>query len=273
MRAPGTLGTDAGGPGLLESALRRDRWIVAGSLVLLVVLCWWYLLIMADGMRAMTGEGGSMQYMWLMPMGSWTAHDFVLASAMWIVMMIGMMVPSAAPVILLYAMIARRERQQGRVMASTGVFVAGYLAVWGAFSIAAAGLQYALTEASLMSDLMESTSAAVAGAILLLAGAYQVSRWKGTCLAHCRSPIAFLNQRWRSGPFRMGLIHGGYCLGCCWAAMGVLFAVGVMNLAWIAALSALVLLEKTVPRGVLVARASGALLMAAGVLALARFIG
>ena len=129
MRLPGTLSAGAaGGPGLLESALRRDRWIVAGSLVLLVVLCWWYLLLMADGMKAMTGEGGSMQYMWLMPMGSWTTHDFVLASAMWIVMMIGMMVPSAAPVILLYAMIARRERQQGRVMASTGVFVAGYLA-------------------------------------------------------------------------------------------------------------------------------------------------
>src|SRR5262245_61305456 len=135
MRLPGTL--DASAPGLLESALRRERWIVASSLALLVLLCWWYLLIMAGGMQAMSGEGGSTRYMWLMPMGSWTAHDFVLACAMWIIMMVGMMVPSAAPVILLYAMIERRERQQGRVMASTGVFVAGYLAVWGGFSIAA----------------------------------------------------------------------------------------------------------------------------------------
>ncbi len=272
MRPPGTLDA-AGGPGVLESALRRDRWIVAGSLALLAVLCWWYLLIMAGGMKAMSGEGGSMQYMWLMPMGSWTVHDFVLACAMWIIMMVGMMVPSAAPVILLYAMIARRERQQGRVMASTGVFVAGYLAVWGGFSIAAAGLQYALTEAGLMSDLMESTSAGVAGAVLLMAGTYQLSQWKGTCLAHCRSPIAFLNRHWRSGPFRMGFAHGSYCLGCCWAAMSVLFAVGVMNLAWIAGLSALVLLEKTVPRGALVARASGVLLVAAGVFVLARAVG
>jgi predicted metal-binding membrane protein len=272
MRLPGMLAAGAG-PGSLESALRRERWIVAASLVLLVVLCWWYLLIMADGMRAMTGEGGSMQYMWLMPMGSWTAHDLVLACAMWIVMMVGMMVPSAAPVILLYAMIARRERQQGRAMAATGVFVAGYLAVWGGFSIAAAGLQYALTEAGLMSDLMESSSTAVAGSVLLLAGAYQLSQWKSSCLAHCRSPIAFLNRHWQSGPFRMGFVHGSYCLGCCWAAMSVLFAVGVMNLAWIAGLSALVLLEKTLPRGQWLARASGVLFTCAGVLVLARFAG
>jgi predicted metal-binding membrane protein len=268
MRLPCTL--DASAPGLLESALRRDRWIVAVSLALLVLLCWWYLLIMASGMKAMSGEGGSTEYMWLMPMGSWTARDFVLACAMWIIMMVGMMVPSAAPVVLLYAMIARRERQQGRAMAATGVFVAGYLAVWGGFSVAAAGLQYLATEAGLMSDLMESTSAAVGGAVLLIAGAYQLSQWKGSCLAHCRSPLAFLTQHWQSGPFRMGFVHGSYCLGCCWAVMSVLFAVGVMNLAWIAGLSALVLLEKTLPRGALVARGSGVLMLVAGMLVLAR---
>jgi predicted metal-binding membrane protein len=256
------------GEGLLESVLRRDRRIVLACLVLLVGLCWWYLLVMADAMRAMAGEGGSFEFMWLMPMGSWDAADFVLASAMWIIMMIGMMAPSAAPVILLYALMRRREMQQGRVIPSTGVFAAGYLSVWGGFSVAAAAAQFGLTEVSLMSDLMDSSSALLSATVLILAGAYQLTALKGACLAHCRSPVAFLASRWRDGPFRMGARHGAYCLGCCWAVMCVLFAVGVMNLAWIAALSALALLEKTAPRGDLVGRWSGVLLVAAGIVVL-----
>jgi predicted metal-binding membrane protein len=253
---------------MLETALRRDRWIVAGTLALLVVLCWWYLLVMADAMRAMTGAGGSAEYMWLMPMGSWGLHELVLAAVMWIVMMIGMMLPSAAPVVLLYALMRRREQQRGKVLPSTGVFVTGYLTAWIAFSLAAAAVQYGLTEARLMSDLMQTHSALLAGTVLIAAGLYQLSTWKGTCLAHCRSPIAFLSQHWRSGPFRMGVRHGTYCLGCCWAVMCVLFAVGVMNLAWIAALSALVLLEKMVPHGELVARISAVALLGLGVVTL-----
>lgn len=257
----------AGGVGRLERALRHDRWIVGTSLALLVILCWWYLFVVAGAMTAMTGEGGSMDYMWLMPMGSWNAGDFALAAAMWIVMMIGMMVPSAAPVILLYALMRRREQQQGRVLPSTAVFAAGYLTVWCGFSLAAAGAQFGLTEASLMSDLMESTSRALAAAVLVAAGAYQFSAWKATCLAHCRSPVAFLARHWSAGPFRMGLTHGAYCVGCCWAAMCVLFAVGVMNLVWVAVLSALVLLEKVLPQGGWVARGGGALFVGLGLFA------
>jgi predicted metal-binding membrane protein len=256
------------GAGLLESALRRDRRIVLTCLVLLVALCWWYLLVMADAMRAMAGEGGSFEYMWLMPMGSWGAAGFALASAMWIIMMVGMMVPSAAPVVLLYALMRRRELQQGRVIPSTGVFAGGYLAIWVGFSLAAAGAQFALTEASLMSDLMESSSGALTATVLILAGVYQFTALKGACLAHCRSPVAFLATHWSAGPFRMGLRHGAYCLGCCWAVMCVVFAVGVMNLLWIAALSALALLEKTAPRGDLIGRGSGVLLVVAGIAAL-----
>lgn len=258
------------GAGLLESALRRDRRIVVVCFALLVALCWWYLLVMADAMRAMTGAGGSLDHMWLMPMGAWDTGDVVLASAMWIIMMIGMMVPSAAPVILLYGLMRRRELQQGRVLPSTALFAAGYPAVWAGFSLAAAGAQFGLTEASLMSDLMESSSSLLTATVLILAGAYQLTALKGACLAHCRSPVAFLAAHWPEGPLRMGLRHGAYCLGCCWAVMCVLFAVGVMNLAWIAALSALALVEKTVARGDLVSRVGGVLLIALGVVALLR---
>jgi predicted metal-binding membrane protein len=258
----------AGSVGMLEAVLRRDRWVVGGSLALLAILCWWYLLVMHDAMRAMTGQGGSADYMWLMPMGPWAARELGLAVVMWVVMMVGMMVPSAAPVILLYVLIRRREQQRGQVLPSTAVFAAGYLTVWFAFSLAAAAVQFGLTEASLMSDLMESGSKVLVAAVLILAGAYQLTRWKGSCLAHCRSPIAFITRHWSAGPFRMGLLHGTYCLGCCWAVMCVLFAVGVMNLAGIAALSALVLLEKILPRGDLIARGSGVVLIAVGVWAL-----
>jgi predicted metal-binding membrane protein len=258
------------GAGLLESALRRDRWMVAASVALLVVLCWWYLFAMADAMHAMTGAGGNAKYMWLMPMGAWDLTDFALAVAMWVIMMIGMMVPSAAPMILLHLTIGRRERQQGRAVASTALFAAGYLAVWSAFSVAAAGAQFGLTEANLMSDLMQSSSRALAATVLVLAGVYQLTSWKSRCLAQCRSPFSFLSRYWSAGPMRMGLLHGAYCLGCCWTAMCVLFAVGVMNLAWVAALSALVLLEKTVPHGQWVARLSGVLFMGLGIFAIAR---
>jgi predicted metal-binding membrane protein len=266
--ADGAASAVAAGDGVLERVLRRDRWIVASALALLVALCWLYLLAMADAMRAMMGEGGSGAYMWLMPMGAWSAAEFALALAMWIIMMIGMMVPSAAPAILLYSLIRRREQQRGAVLPSVGLFAAGYLAIWAGFSLAAAGVQFGLTEARLMSDLMESSSAVMTAAVLILAGVYQLTAWKGACLAHCRSPIAFLSSHWSDGPLRMGVRHGMFCLGCCWAAMCVLFAVGVMNLAWIAALSALVLLEKTLPRGDLIARISGVLLIVAGVAAM-----
>lgn len=258
---------------VVEASVQRERWIVAGSLAVLVLLCWLYLAVMADAMSAMTGAGGSTELMWLMPMGAWGAGGFLLACAMWIVMMIGMMVPSAAPMILLYALIGRREHERGRVLPPTAVFLAGYLAVWSAFSVVAAALQFGLTEARLMSDLMESRSATFGAAVLILAGLYQLTPWKSACLAHCRSPIAFLTQHWRpglTGTFRMGLSHGAYCVGCCWAVMSVLFVVGVMNLAWIAALSAFALVEKILPWGHAVARTTGALLLGAGVVVLAR---
>jgi len=258
---------------LAEVLVRRDGWIVGVSLVLLAGLCWVYLAVVAGAMNAMTDAGGSTQFMWLMPMGRWDLADFGLAALMWIVMMIGMMVPSAAPMILLYAVVRRREAGAGKVLPPTALFLAGYLAVWAGFSLAAAALQFGLVEARLMSDLMRSESAAVGAGILIGAGAYQLSTWKSACLAHCRSPIAFLLHHWRpgaAGALRMGLSHGAYCLGCCWLVMCVLFAVGVMNLAWVAGISILVLAEKITPFGAAIARIAGVLLIGAGVLILAR---
>jgi predicted metal-binding membrane protein len=257
---------------LAAALVRRDGWIVGVSLALLAGLCWAYLAIVAGAMNAMTDAGGSTQFMWLMPMGRWNLADFGLAALMWIVMMIGMMVPSAAPMILLYAAIRRREAGAGNVLPPTALFLTGYLAVWTGFSLAAAALQFGLVEARLMSDLMESESAALGAGILIAAGVYQLSPWKRACLAHCRSPIAFLLHHWRPGAvgaLRMGLSHGAYCLGCCWLVMCVLFALGVMNLAWVAGISILVLAEKITRFGAAIARIAGALLIGAGVLILA----
>jgi len=179
------------------------------------------------------------------------------------------MLPSAAPMILLYAAVNRRAREQGGgALLPTGIFAWGYVTVWGAFSVIAAGLQWAFEGAGILSPaMMNSTSRLFAAGILLAAGLYQLTPVKAACLRHCRGPLAFLMGRWRAGrwgAFRMGVEHGAYCLGCCWALMALLFFGGVMNLYWIAGLAIVVLLEKTLPAGAVVGRITGALLAAWG---------
>ena len=190
--------------------------------------------------------------------------------SMWWVMMIAMMVPSAAPMILLYAAFARRQREKGSdVLLPTGFFAWGYVAVWGLFSVIAAALQWGFEAAGILSPMeMSSTSLLFAAAILVAAGAYQLTPAKQACLRHCRGPIQFLMGRWRPGrlgAFRMGAKHGAYCLGCCWALMTLLFFGGVMNLYWIAGLAVIVLLEKTVPAGDTLGKVTGSLLVLWGV--------
>lgn len=225
-----------------------------------MLLSWIYLLLMADGMEAMTGDAGSTKYMWLMPMGKWDTTDFLLGFMMWVIMMIGMMIPSAAPMIFLFAKIRRRAEASGRALMLTSIFSLGYFAVWAAFSLAATVLQYLLTEWRLYSDLMETDNALLSGLILILAGFFQITPWKNACLSHCQSPVGFLASNWRDGvggSFRMGLTHGCYCLGCCWLIMLVLFSVGIMNLVWIAVLSVFVLCEKFFAVGKGVSYATG----------------
>ena len=244
---------------ILGEVLKRDRAIVGFGLAGVVTLSWTYLIYMEWGMRNM--DFG--MNMVIMPaMQNWTTWDLVLVFLMWVVMMVAMMVPTASPMILLFAEINRRRNEQRGTFVATGQFLLGYLTAWTCFSVLATLAQWALLTAALVSPMMESTSKALGGSLLLTAGLFQFSRLKYACLAHCRSPMGFLATEWRGGSwgaFWMGLKHGGFCLGCCWALMGLLFAFGVMNLLWVAAIGAFVLFEKVTPAGQLVSRLSGLL--------------
>jgi predicted metal-binding membrane protein len=188
--------------------------------------------------------------------GAWSPAYWLTMLIMWWVMMIAMMVPSAAPMILLYARVFRHGQARGQIpgaLAPTAVFAAGYLLCWLGFSVLATSLQFALEHYGLLHGMMMwSTDRWLTAGLLAAAGLYQLSPLKTTCLAQCRSPTEFLARHWRPGrvgAFRMGIAHGAYCLGCCWALMLLLFAAGIMNLVWIAGLSILVLIEKLAPFG------------------------
>jgi predicted metal-binding membrane protein len=202
-----------------------------------------------------------------------TAASFTLTALMWWVMMVGMMVPSAAPMVLLFGGIQRQQLAHENPAQRVAAFTLGYLVAWGAFSLLAATAQVGLVELALLAPMALVVTPSWLGALLVgLAGLYQLTPLKNRCLRHCRSPAVFLTNHWRQGTggaFHMGLTHGVFCVGCCAVLMGLLFVVGVMNLLWVAAIAAFVLVEKVVPRGELIARASGvALLVFAGYLAL-----
>lgn len=201
----------------------------------------------------------------------WGLADFLFTYAMWVVMMIGMMAGSAAPVVLLFAA-AHARRDSRRLPLIVLAFGLGYLLAWTGFSLGATLAQWLLHRAALLSPQMALHSSQAGGGVLIAAGIYQMTSLKRACLRHCQSPLGFLMARWRdglAGALQMGWRHGVYCLGCCWALMGVLFVVGVMNLAWVALLAGFILLEKVGPAGVTVARVAGAAMIAAGAMLLA----
>jgi predicted metal-binding membrane protein len=246
----------------LEMILKRDRWFVLAALAGVTALAWAYLVVMATDMDDMALGAIAMP-----TVEPWSALDFWLMFVMWAVMMVGMMLPSAAPMILLYATVSRRQRGRGHVFAPTGVFAAGYLVAWTTFSLAATALQWAFEQAALLSPMMVSTSPYLGGALLAATGIYQWTPLKHACLQNCRAPAEFLSRSWRNGTggaVAMGVHHGAYCVGCCWVFMGLLFVAGVMNLLWVAAITALVLIEKIAPGGHRFARIAGALFVAAG---------
>lgn len=250
--------------------LKRERAIAIAALVLLCALAWGYTIAGAGlGMSAWDMTG----FAWFphrMGMGDafeahWSLAAWVLIVAMWWVMMIAMMTPSAAPAILLYAKVYQHTSAQSKVLAPTGAFAAGYLLVWLVFSLAAALLHWALDRSGLVAAMMMgSRSRSLSAGLLIAAGIYQLSPLKRSCLAQCRAPASFLSRHWRphiGGALRLGVIHGAYCVGCCGVLMALLFVGGVMNLVWIAALTALVLIEKAVPGGQWVARGTGVALI------------
>jgi len=197
----------------------------------------------------------------------WTALDAALTFAMWAVMMVGMMLPSATPMTLIYAGVVRKAARDGSVLPPTAVFVAGYLCAWTLFSGAATASQWALEQAALLSPMLVATSPRLGAGLLIAAGAWQLTPWKDVCLARCRNPVHFFAQNFRSGvrgALRLGFRYGLYCLGCCWLIMGLLFVGGVMNLLWIAALTLFVLAEKVFARGVWGGRVAGIAMIAFG---------
>jgi predicted metal-binding membrane protein len=266
----------------LEAVLRRDRTVVIAALIAVIVAAWAYILLGAGmGMTAfemtggMTGEMAppfdasgdldmpdDMNMPDDMAMGdgmamamaptAWTPGYAVLMFFMWWIMMLAMMLPSASPMILLFARFNRSQRDKGAPWVPTAVFALGYLLVWAAFSLAAVTAQWGLERSGLLSSMMASTSVMLGAVLLIAAGLYQLTPLKYACLKHCRSPLFFISHHWRPGDWgamRMGLEHGAFCTGCCWFLMALLFYGGIMNLFWIIGLALLVLVEKVAPAG------------------------
>jgi predicted metal-binding membrane protein len=263
------------GASALEAVLRRDRAIIIAALSVLTVLAWADLVWLADDMSM---GGMDMTGFRMIPAGQnlmmpasepWKPIEFGYVFVMWAVMMIGMMTPSVAPMILLYARVGREAVMDGKPFGATAWFVGGYLMGWIAFSLAATSAQWALERAALLTPMMVSASNTLGGVVLIVAGLYQWTPLKEACLFYCQAPLTFLLRYggFRSDPasaLTLGLRHGMYCIGCCWTLMALLFVGGVMNLFWIAALAILVLLEKVIPSGRIIARLASVVFMAAG---------
>jgi predicted metal-binding membrane protein len=276
----------------LTAVLKRDRLVVIAALLTVIVLAWAYILTGAGvgmaGFEAGTttgapagtagadhdmdsreGASDAMQEVGVAAMApmAWSPGYAVLMFFMWWIMMMAMMLPSATPMILLFALINRKQRENGAPYVPTGIFAAGYLLVWGAFSLVAVTAQWGLGRIGLLSSMLASTSVLLGAGLLIAAGIYQLTPLKHACLRHCRSPIFFIGHHWRPGnmgALRMGVEHGAFCTGCCWFMMALLFYGGVMNLYWIVGLAVFVLLEKTIPAGHWLGSITGGFLIAWG---------
>lgn len=252
---------------MLETVIRRDRLVVLGSLILVIILAWAYILAGAgmDMDRAMAVPDS------MIIMASsvgWTPSYAALMFVMWWVMMMAMMLPSAAPMILLFATVNRSAAKTPSHGVPTFIFAAGYVMVWGVFSLIAASIQWALTSFFLLDNMMQSTSYLLSGAILISAGAHQFLPVKDACLRHCQTPMQFVMGHWspgHMGALKMGVLHGTYCLGCCWFLMALLFFGGVMNLIWISGLALYVLIEKLAPPEFYTGKIAGGVLFIWGV--------
>ena len=259
----------------IEAALRRDRAIVAAALIILTALTWAYVWRLAadmdmgdmdmSGFRIIPAGMGLM-----MPATApWTTTEFAFVGGMWAVMMIGMMTPSATPMILIYARVGRQAARQGTPLAASAYFAAGYLLSWIGFALVATSAQWALERAALLTPMMAGASDMFSGAVLVAAGFYQWTPLKDACLRQCQAPWLFIQRHGgfrsdASGALALGARHGAYCIGCCWALMALLFVGGVMNVLWIAAIAILVLAEKVIPAGRVISRIAGAGLFAGG---------
>ena len=252
---------------MMETILKRDRAIIIAALVGITLLAWGNMVLEAHAMYD-TGvcccAGMKMSGPDTTP---WATATLLPLFLMWAEMMVAMMIPSAAPMILTFALVQRKRREQERPFVPTGMFMLGYLIVWTGFSALAALGQWLLHAQALLSPMMVGTSPLLGGALLIAAGVFQWTPLKHACLNHCRSPLSFLMTGWsegKTGALVMGLKHGAYCAGCCWFLMALLFVAGVMNIWWVGVITLFVLLEKVVPRGLVVGKIAGGVLAAWG---------
>ena len=259
----------------VEAVLRRDRVIVAAALAVLTALAWAYVLWLADDMEM---GGMDMSGFRMIPAGMglmmpatapWTLIELAFVFVMWAVMMVGMMTPSVAPMLLIYARVGRQAAQRGMPLAASAYFAAGYLLTWIGFAVLATSAQWALERSALLTATMAGASDMFGGAVLIAAGIYQWTPLKDACLRQCQAPWWFIQHHggFRAdalGALALGIRHGSYCIGCCWALMALLFVGGVMNVLWIAAIAILVLAEKVIPAGRTVSRIAGAGFFVAG---------
>ena len=252
---------------------RRERLFILASLVGITLLAWAYTIYEARRMN-MTGVCECMRMKISGPdLTSWPPATLLPLFLMWAIMMIAMMLPSALPMILTFTAVTRNRQRSGRSYIPVSIFVLGYIAIWCGFSVVAAIAQWWLHRHALLSPSMASTSTWLGGTLLVAAGLFQFTPLKQSCLTHCRGPLEFIMTRWRegrSGAFRMGVEHGAFCTGCCWALMALLFVAGVMNILWIAALTLLVCLEKMLPARAHLSFATGLLLCGWGTFILFR---
>jgi predicted metal-binding membrane protein len=242
--------------------------VVVSGIAILLLLSWTYTLWIASEVYG-DAHGAFGPHA-----GRWGLADLAMVVVMWVVMMTAMMVPSVSSTIVMFGEISRKHGGAAHPVASIWVFVVGYLIAWTVFSVGATGAQWGLKEASLMTSVMEVNSPSIGGAILLSAGVFQFTPLKQACLRHCRSPLAFFMSSWRYGSLgalSMGVRHGIYCVGCCWALMAVMFVGGVMNPLWLTGLALFVLAEKLMPSGARFGQVGGIALIAAGAYLIIRF--
>lgn len=265
----------------IERLLRRDRALVVCALGVATALAWAYILWLASAMPmpappatalsempGMAIQGADIPAIVSPRLGTWRVAEFAFMFAMWGVMMVGMMLPSVTPMLLTYGGVARKARAQGKPFASIAWFAGGYLVAWVGFALLATGVQWTL-ELTVLLTPMTHLSVTFGGAVLIATGLYQWTPLKDTCLSTCQSPLQFIMRhggfrRDPVGSLELGVRHGVYCVGCCWALMAILFVVGVMNVLWIAFLTVFVLAEKVVPAGRVLSRTAGSATMLVG---------
>jgi predicted metal-binding membrane protein len=251
----------------LEQAFRHDRIVVIAAIAVVAAMAWLYVIWLASPAKMSAMDMPAMMEPGIAP---WSTADVAFTFVMWAVMMLGMMLPSASPMVLLYARVARQALERGAPFAATGWFAAGYVVSWTGFALIATAAQWGLEQAAVLSSTTLRVDRDMGGLLLVAAGLYQWTPFKDACLTQCQAPLVFIQ---RHGGFRkeplaaltLGVRHGLYCIGCCWMLMALLFAGGIMNVLWIAAIAAFVLLEKLVPPGRGLSRLAGTALMIAGV--------